>query len=497
MGVRIEAIKALVTGRAQGRGYDMRGITQRTMSKPPDRNTAEWLQAYSSNPRLAPVRKIATDLASVPGKLYRDVMEGREEIEAHPFLDFWQRPNPLPELTPSALWHLLQVWYELKGEAICVIERGRGGIPAELWPVPPHWVAEVPHRGNPHYVIQSTEGQRVTIPIRDVFVLRDQNPLDPYSRGIGRAEAVADEVEAYEYASKFSKTVFFNNARPDYMICAPGITEEQAARFLESIDKRHRGPWNAHRPGIIPRGDVTFQRLSDSPREMDFVESRKDLRDTINSHWGLPPEMLGIVENSNRATAEAAKAIYAENVLTPLLKMREAAINVQLLPQFEQGLIWEFEDIIPQDEQYQLQVANEGLSRCAIMINEWREKLGFDPIEGGDAFVVPVNAMIVPKDELLTSYAVSGDSATPPSPAITEPETGLPAMPTAMGPEAQAAQIAKEASLNGAQIASLVDIVQAVNLGELSRESAIEIITSAFPFDREKAAAILGQPLNP
>ena len=413
MGVRIQALKALVTGRAQGRGYDMHGITQRTMSKPPDRNTAEWMQAYITNPRLAPVRKIATDLASVPGKLYQDTAEGREEIADHPFLTFWQRPNPLPEMTPSALWQLLQVWYELKGEAVCVIERGRDGLPAELWPVPPHWIAETPYRGNPRYVIQNSEGQRIYVPIRDVFVLRDQNPLDPYSRGIGRAEAVADEVEAYEYASKFSKTVFFNNARPDYFIIAPGITGEQAERFLASIDQRHRGPWNAHRPGIIPRGDVTVQRLSDSPREMDFVASRKDLRDTINSHWGLPPEMLGIVENSNRATAEAAKAIYAENVLTPLLKMREAAINAQLLPQFAPGLYWEFADIIPQDEQYQLQVANEGLSRCAITINEWRERLGFDPVEGGDAFVVPVNAVIVPKDELLTSYALAGGSLTP------------------------------------------------------------------------------------
>nr|DAS16581.1 MAG TPA: portal protein [Bacteriophage sp.] len=109
MGVRIQALKALVTGRAQGRGYDMHGITQRTMSKPPDRNTAEWMQAYITNPRLAPVRKIATDLASVPGKLYQDTAEGREEIADHPFLTFWQRPNPLPEMTPSALWQLLQV----------------------------------------------------------------------------------------------------------------------------------------------------------------------------------------------------------------------------------------------------------------------------------------------------------------------------------------------------------------------------------------------------
>ena len=52
---------------------------------------------------------------------------------------------------------------------------------------------------------------------------------------------------------------------------------------------------------------------------MDFTQSRKDLRDGVNAHFGVPPEILGIVENSNRATATQAKIIYAENVLTPRL----------------------------------------------------------------------------------------------------------------------------------------------------------------------------------
>lgn len=104
----------------------------------------------------------------------------------------------------------------------------------------------MPCRGKPYYAIQNSDGTRVDVPVKDVFIYKDLSPVDPYACGIGEAEAVADEVEAYEYATKFSKTVFFNNARADYFICAPGITEDQIERFLESIDKRHRGPWNAH-----------------------------------------------------------------------------------------------------------------------------------------------------------------------------------------------------------------------------------------------------------
>lgn len=126
--------------------------------------------------------------------------------------------------------------------------------------------------------------------------------------------------------------------------------------------------------------------------------------------------------------------------------------------------------------------------------------MGFDPVEGGDAFVVPSGSMIVPRDELLTSFVLSGVAETSEQDADNAPQQAS-QVPPDLDMEAREVQTAKEVSLNGAQIASLVDIVQAVNSGELSRESAIEIITSAFPFDSAKASAILGdatrQPENP
>ena len=87
----------------------------------------------------------------------------------------------------------------------------------------------------------------------------------------------------------------------------------------------------------------------DSQREMDFTQSRKDLRDGVNAHFGVPPEILGIVENSNRATATQAKIIYAENVLTPRLLARQDAINTQPLPAWGEDLLWEYDDIVPED----------------------------------------------------------------------------------------------------------------------------------------------------
>jgi hypothetical protein len=49
-------------------------------------------------------------------------------------------------------------------------------------------------------------------------------------------------------------------------------------------------------------------------------------------------------------------------------------------------------------------------------------------------------------------------------------------------------------SLNGAQIQSLLQIVTAVAANQLQYDSAIVLITSAFPFDEQVAKSILGNP---
>ncbi|MFN6706687.1 phage portal protein [Enterococcus faecium] len=57
-------------------------------------------------------------------------------------------------------------------------------------------------------------------------------------------------------------------------------------------------------------------------------------------------------------------------------------------------------------------------------------------------------------------------------------------------------QTVQQVSLNGAQIQSLVSIVQQVAAGKLPRKSAIEMIVAAYPFDIEKAESILGEAGN-
>lgn len=381
----------ILTGRNRQRNeyLDRNGNFVSRWARPPSMNTAEWLSMFSKSPRLAVVDRIASDLASVGGRLLRVNEDGSEtEVTQHPFLDFMAQPNPLYEMTSSAIWRLHEIYLMLVGESFFLIERDEIGRPVEFWNVPPHWVKMTPYLGSPIYQIVSPSGLTMGIPVDDMFVMKQLNPLDPFMRGLGIAESIADEVEIDEYAAKFQKRFFYNDATPPTVFIIPDATPEQRDAFMAGWNKRHKGVENSHKTAALT-GNVTVHELGKGEgKNLGFIESRVAMRDAVLEHFGVPREIMGITENSNRATADAAQYIYAKNVLMPRLRNREEAINKQLLPLFGLGehYVWRFDSIIPYDKDFDKAKALDGWQSGLLMKNEARELLDLASVEGGDVY---------------------------------------------------------------------------------------------------------------
>ena len=365
-------------------------------ARPPSMNTAEWLNMFSKSPRLAVVDRIASDLANIGGRLLYVHEDGTEtEITNHRFLDFMAQPNPLYEMTSSAIWRLHEIYLLLVGESFFLIERDDHGRPIELWNVPPHWVKMTPYLGSPTYTITSPGGLTMTVPVDDIFVMKQLNPLDPFMRGLGVAESIADEVEIDEYAAKFQKRFFYNDATPPVVFLMPDATEEQRNTFLARWNQKHKGVENSHRAAALS-GNVDVKELGSSDgKNLGFIESRAAIRDAVLEHFGVPREIMGITENSNRATADSAQYIYAKNVLTPRIKMREEAINKQLLPLFGDNLVWRFDPVIPYDKDFDKAKALNAYDAGLITKNEARRLLDLPDVEGGNVFKVSINDLFL------------------------------------------------------------------------------------------------------
>lgn len=377
-------------------------------ARPPSLNTAQWLDMFSKSPRLAVVDRIASDLATISGKLLKVEEDGTEtEITSHRFLDFMEQPNPLYEMTSSAIWRLHEIYLMLVGESFFLIERDERNRPVELWNVPPHWVKMTPYLGSPTYTIVSPGGLTMQVPVDDMFVMKQLNPLDPFLRGLGIAESIADEVEIDEYAAKFQKRFFYNDATPPVVFLMPDATDDQRDAFLARWNQKHRGVENSHRAAAFS-GRVDVKELgSSNGKNLSFVESRIAIRDAVLEHFGVPREIMGITENSNRATADAAQYIYAKNVLAPRIKMREEAINKQLLPLFGDGLIWRFDPVIPYDKEFDKAKALDGWNSGLLMQNEARRLLDMPDIEGGNVFKVSINDLFLNETDCMADVSQS------------------------------------------------------------------------------------------
>lgn len=400
-------------------------------SRPPKRNMEEWLHTYGRSPRMGPVTKIAEDLSFAAGRLLCKDCNGEDQVisERHPFWKFWNQPNPLPQFTREAIWQLHQTYLKLVGEACMVIEKDMFGYPKELWPLPPSWMIGTPTAGNPFYTIRTPSAIIAQIHVNDMFIQMELNPADPYGRGLGQAQGVADEVEIDEYAAAFQKRFFYNDATPNSIVSVEGADADALERFEARWNSQHRGVENSHRTAITT-GKVTAIKMADNMKDLDMIQGRTWTRDEVLSHFHVPREIMGITENSNRSTAEAAQYIYAQNVLTPELRKRQIAVNTQLVPYWGDDLQFEYDEIIPHNQEFDKAVAIEGWNAGLLLQNEARAKLDMEPTEQGDVFQAPLLFGYVSPKQNLSQGATGSDmgSTTDPYDRVyeeTDPATGI------------------------------------------------------------------------
>ena len=394
-----EGIGFKASGKTGNMLSDIARMLQPQWSEAPQRDIGEWLDLYASSPRLDPVHKIAEDVASADWSIYKKLGDGeRERIDSHPLIDLLKKPNPLPETSWLSLLYMTEVYMFIAGEAFWVLEKTGLNQIGEIWILPPNWVTSTPSLNKNYYEVQTKDGQRMEVEADDIIYFKEPNLKSPYGRGRGRAIAISDEVETDEYMSKWAKNFFFNDAKPPFVINAPGASKSDSERIQEGWTQKYGGLNNAHKPAVLPfSGSIT--ELGNTQKEMDFVESRKFLRDQANQHFRVPPELMGIIENSNRATIDAADYIYRSSVLINRLARIQQTIQNQLIDKYfeSENIEFIFDDVVPSDKDFDLKQASEGLGIGAITVDEWRQKNGWDPLDNdeGNVFLVPSSHVAV------------------------------------------------------------------------------------------------------
>lgn len=362
----------------------MEGGTLSTLlntSLSPKRGTYEILQAYNTMPYFrATVHKIASNCAAVPLRAYTKTQNGRairsrkhqdatikskvwqknlidyeelQELEDHPLVTVLSSPNDM--MTGRTLKQLTFSWLLVVGEAFWWHRANAFGMPEQVMPIPPHWVRQVPTEQRPWYEIKFGS-KWFKVPVDEITWFKDPSLLNPYGRGSGIGMSLGDELDTDENAAAYVSGFFYNRALPSMIVSIAEADEDQLKATKAKFENEYRGALSAYRTAWT-QGEVSVERLDTSFSDMELIDLRQFERDVVIQTFGLSPEMLGVLDDSNRATAQEARAMFAENVLIPWLDTFDCELQRLFAPLFDERIIVKHDDPTPDDREFTLRVS--------------------------------------------------------------------------------------------------------------------------------------------
>ena len=337
------------------------------------------------------VSQVARAVASVPWRV-----RGQDETEApHPALALLARPNPL--MAQSEFLEATTSFLLIAGNSFIEAVEGAEG-PRELWPLRPDRMKVIAGRsGLPEGYVFSLGGAErrwEADPVTGrsaILHLRTFHPLDDWY-GLSPVEPAAAAIDQRNEADKWNMALLQNGARPSGALVydpkeSPGtnLSDEQFARLKEEVAAQYSGARNAGRPMLLD-GGLTWQEMSLSPKDMEFLDARHAAARDIALAFGVPPQLLGIPGDNTYANYQEARLALWEETVIPLLVHLRDELNAWLVPQFGGEARLEIDlDGVPalalRRERTWARLQAAGF----LTVNEKRRAVGLPEIEGGNA----------------------------------------------------------------------------------------------------------------
>ncbi|KPQ06765.1 MAG: phage portal protein, HK97 family [Rhodobacteraceae bacterium HLUCCA12] len=280
------------------------------------------------------VRLISEAAAALPLVL----QDCERRFDAHPVMSLIRRPNPVQgkaEFLESVYAQIL-----LAGNAYveAVSAAGAAAMPVELHvlradrirvvPGPDGWPAAYDYAvgGRKHRFVMGADAEAAPI-----CHIRAYHPADDHY-GLSPMEAAATAMDVHNAASRWSKALLDNAARPSGAIVFNGtdgqsrLSNDQFERLQAEMESHHQGARNAGRPMLL-EGGLDWKPMGFSPSDMEFHKTKEAAAREIALAFGVPPMLLGIPGDATYANyQEANRAFYRLTVL-PLAARVTAALG--------------------------------------------------------------------------------------------------------------------------------------------------------------------------
>jgi HK97 family phage portal protein len=224
----------------------------------------------------------------------------------------------------------------------------------------------------------------------EVIHFRFPHPSDPYYGASPLAAAILS-VDIDESQHKFQSNFYKNSGIPPLALETDGdVLPALRTKMREEWSENYSGSKNSGKIPILSNG-LKVKPIGISPSQFNWLEANKSTRDDILSIYGVPASKLGLVEDVNRANADANDYTFSANVIEPILNLLDERMTKDLAIKFDPRLIVKHDSTIRDDDKAEADVAKVRLSAGMTTINEERLAEGYEPVEGGDEILVPRN----------------------------------------------------------------------------------------------------------
>lgn len=227
----------------------------------------------------------------------------------------------------QSLLETLAVNLLLHGNGYVQILPEASGQPAELFALRPERVAvDADPRGWP-LAYRYRAGEVTSLHPADTIIhIRTHHPLDDHYE-LGGLDAAAGPMAIHNAAARWNKALLDNAARPSGALIHGGaepLSADQFDRLRDELAASFQGAANAGRPMLL-EGGLSWQPVSLSPAEMDFVQLKAAAARDIALAFGVPPMLLGLPGDATYANyREAHRALWRQSILPLAAKILDA-----------------------------------------------------------------------------------------------------------------------------------------------------------------------------
>ena len=412
---------------------------------------------------------IAADLASLPLRVRVGQGSDATIIDDHPVLELLSRPSS--RVSGDYLRRSITTDFVLCGDCYVLVS-GRDR-PEVLLRLHPNRTKIVPMSdGQVDYFEYTGYGRTERYEWSSVLHFRqtsfEDDPTGLYGNGAIRALAhdlTADRL-ASELAAESAKTgrptTVFSPSDPQDV-----WSKSQMADMRRTFESQLKGTGGA----LFLGGAASLQSLQFTPRDLEYQELKKGVRESILAVFDTPPTRLGGSSVNYATAAEQSKHWWSGLRSKATIIDGQFSRLARMFPGFEDQDVRVFHDFSGVEALQESR--NDRVNRVltwvtmGVPLYDAATYEGFDDLPGMEP---EVEAVDVPE-------------------GVDAPEASVPSD-----------QPVSASALNGAQVASLIAILEQVSSGLLNEDSAVALIGAAFPTVSESEARRIvagAQPLEP